>query len=98
MIIEEILKKYFTKEEINFLKKLNTPEKIQNFINSLNYNTGKRVCVLNVLRQKKADCVEAAIFASFVLSFHKIKNFLITLEAERDEDHFIFQKLCKNFL
>ncbi|MEM2139079.1 MAG: hypothetical protein QXM96_02915, partial [Candidatus Woesearchaeota archaeon] len=74
MLKEEILKKYFKKEELSFLKKLNNPEKIQNFINSLNYNTGKRICVLNVLRQKKADCVEAAIFASFVLSLNKIKN------------------------
>ncbi|MEM3374472.1 MAG: hypothetical protein QXE31_04590 [Candidatus Woesearchaeota archaeon] len=89
MIKDVILKKKFTYKEINFLKKLNTPEKIQNYINTLDYNTGKRLCVLKVLRLRKADCVEAAIFASFVLSIHNIKNFLITLEAVRDEDHFI---------
>jgi hypothetical protein len=79
----------FTREEITILKKLNTPYKIQEFIDSFKYNTGKRICPLNVLRERKADCVEAAIFASAVLSFHNIKNFLVTLEAVRDEDHLL---------
>ncbi len=79
----------FSKEELAILKKLKTPYKVQEFINSFKYNTGKRICPLTVLREKKADCVEAAIFASAVLSFHNIKNFLITLEAVRDEDHLL---------
>ncbi len=77
----------FTKEEITILKKLNTPYKIQQFVDSLVYHEGRRLAPINVLRQRKADCVEAAVFSSVVLMFHKIENFFIDLGTIRDEEH-----------
>jgi hypothetical protein len=77
----------FAKEEISQLKRLKTPYKIQEFIETLGYNTGKRIAPINVLKLRKADCVEAAVFGSAVLLFHNIENFLIDLESVRDEDH-----------
>ncbi len=81
------MKDVFNKEEQRLINKLNTPWKIQKFVNSIGYNTGKRISVFDVLREKKGDCLEAAIFACFVLQEHKIKSFLIDLTAVRDEDH-----------
>ncbi|MBN2367416.1 hypothetical protein JXC34_00230 [Candidatus Woesearchaeota archaeon] len=83
----ETIFRNLSKQELSKIKKLYRPHKIQEFIDSLGYNTGKRLSVLRVLRERKADCLEAAVFASAVLQYHKIENFLISLESVRDEDH-----------
>ena len=61
----------FCSEEIKTINKLNKPFKIQNFVDSLEYNSGKRISVVDVLRKKKADCLEAACFALHVLRTKK---------------------------
>ncbi len=73
--------------ELKKIKSLNTPWRIQEFVNSLEYNTGKRVSVIDVLRKRKADCLEAACFAMFTLRANGVESFLIDLSAVRDEDH-----------
>lgn len=77
----------FTKEEISIIKKLNNPYKIQEFVDTLGYNQGKRLCPAEVLREKKADCLEAALLAIAILKYHNIPCFLTDLESVRDEDH-----------
>ncbi|MEI8364362.1 MAG: hypothetical protein WCF78_02810 [archaeon] len=77
----------FSKEEQRIITSLKAPWKIQEFVNVIGYNTGKRISVFNVMREKKGDCLEAAMFACFVLQEHKIKTFLIDLTAVKDEDH-----------
>jgi hypothetical protein len=81
--------KLFSGKEEVFMRGLNAPRKVQDFIDSLEYNAGKRVSVLDVLRNKKADCLEAACFACFVLKRNGINAFLVDLCAVRDEDHVI---------
>ena len=84
-------KKDFSVKEILFLKKLNTPLKIQEFIDKLEYNKGRRVSVVDVLRQKKADCLEAACFTYYVLTLNGFNDkFIMDLEAAyHDHDHVI---------
>ncbi len=78
---------FFSLEELKIIRKLSSPDKVQEFVDSLEYNSGKRISASAVLAERKADCLESAVFASFVLSFHGIKNFVMDLSSVRDEDH-----------
>jgi len=69
------------------IKNLNTPWKVQEFINELEYNEGKRISIRDVYEKRIADCLEAACFASYILTEHKIENWIMDLESVRDEDH-----------
>jgi hypothetical protein len=39
---------------MKLLKNLNNPYRLQEFVDKLKYNTGKRICPSEVLSQKKA--------------------------------------------
>lgn len=79
----------FTKKEIRFLKTLNTPAKLQDFLDTVEYNKGRRIAIVEVLRRKIGDCMESAMFASYVLKLNKIDNYLIDLYCFDDSDHII---------
>jgi hypothetical protein len=81
--------KVFNQNELLFLKSLDNPNKVQDFIDTLEYNKGSRVSVVDVLRKQKADCLEASVFASMVFRLNGIKSFIIDLEAIKDDDHVI---------
>ena len=92
----------FTKKEIDLMKKLNTPAKVQDFLNSLEFNFEKparphdssgaggdgETCKspLFVLRTKTAHCLEGAILGAYVLSLHNFPPLLIHLQSI-DEDY-----------
>jgi hypothetical protein len=85
----------FTKKEKTLLSRLNTPAKIQDFINSLpfNFEEGGKDTIkspLLVLREKNAHCLEGAIFAAFALSLHGHKPLVLHLgTTDEDVDHCI---------
>jgi len=84
----------FSKEELKFLKKLDSPSKIQDFLNSLkiNFEENKETCMSprKVLRTGKAHCAEGAILAAAILRVHGYKPLLVDLEATDDDwDHMI---------
>ena len=86
----------YTKEEIKLFRKLNTPQKIQDYLNLLpfNFDKGKDTCrsPREVIKYKKAHCVEGAIFAGAVLEFHGQKPFLLDLCSSLypyDYDHVV---------
>ncbi|MEM3405731.1 MAG: hypothetical protein QW117_02020 [Candidatus Pacearchaeota archaeon] len=86
----------FTQKELKIIKKLNTPSKIQDFLNKLNPNisNGKYNDTCNspklVLKYKKAHCIEGAIFAAAVLRYHNQEPLILDLEAtKKDYDHVI---------
>jgi len=81
----------FTSEEKKVLATLNTPEKIQRYIKErLEYNfeeDEKKVnSFRNVLKTGKADCLEGALFASAIMSFHGYPPLVVCMEG-RDIDH-----------
>ena len=87
-------KKDFTKEEFRILKKLDTPKKIQDFLNSLeiNFEKGGDSCMSprKVLKEKRCHCIEGAIFAALALRFHGKKPLIVDLTATKDDfDHVI---------
>jgi len=85
----------FTKKEKAFLKKLNTPAKVQDFLNLIPFNYEKngvdRVkSPVRVLREKSAHCIEGAIFSAHVLSLHGHKPFILLLKSTKNDlDHVI---------
>jgi len=90
----------FTKKELVLIKKLNTPAKIQDYLNSLKFNFEENgVETLHspivVMRKKKAHCFEGALLGAYLLSCHGQKPLILHLgTAKGDFDHVLalFQK------
>ncbi len=84
----------FTEDEIALYKRLNSPKKIQDFLNSLRINFEEEgdTCMSprGVLKKGKAHCIEAALLAAVALRFHGEKPLIVDLEAnKKDFDHVI---------
>ena len=85
----------FTKKEKALMKKLNTPEKVQDFLNSLNFNfeKDKRQTLKSpilVLRKGNAHCTEGAILGAYILSLHGFTPYLMHLKTVKgDYDHIV---------
>lgn len=84
----------FTKAERALIKKLNTPAKVQQWLNALRYNTEKggesQRSFRSVVRLKTAHCMEAAMFAAVVLEQHGYPPLVMSLESQDWLDHVIF--------
>jgi hypothetical protein len=83
-----------TKEEICLFKKLNSPKKIQNFLDEIpiNWEENGDSCMSPrlVLEKNKAHCIEGAIFAAAAMKFHGLRPLIVDLEAASfDYDHVI---------
>lgn len=77
-------------EEIKFFEKLDNTDKIQNFLDSLDYNPGYECRSPRwVIKKRKAHCFEGAIFAAAALQFLGHKPLLIDMKAHNDDDHVI---------
>ncbi len=84
----------FTPKERSLFKKLTTPRKIQQFINSIpiNFEKGGDTCFSPrmVLQEWKAHCMEGAILAAVALRFQGFPPLLVDLETTKDDyDHVI---------
>ena len=84
----------YNKEEKKLFLKLNSAKKIQDYLNSIPFNFEEKwgTCLSPrwVIKMKKADCLEGAIFASAVLEFHGHKPLLLDLRSVKrpyDYDH-----------
>lgn len=87
-------KKILTGAEKKIFQKLNTPQKIQDFINKIpnNFEAGGETCQSprRVLKNKRAHCIEGALLAGAILNFHKRPALLVHLHTTKeDEDHVI---------
>src|SRR5713101_299772 len=82
-----------TPAEFSVLARLSTPVKIQRFVNALpaNFEIGGQTClpVREVLRQRRAHCIEGAMLAACALWVHGEPPLLMDLRAERDYDHIV---------
>lgn len=84
----------FSKEEIKILKSLNTPSKIQSFLNKIpiNFELSGDTCISpkSVLEKRKAHCMEGAMLAAAALRFHGHKPLIMDFESTpNDFDHVI---------
>lgn len=83
-----------TLSERKILSRLNTPHKIQDFLDTLPINNEKlgETCMSprRVLKEKKAHCIEGAMLAAAALWFHGEKPLIMSLKVSRgDFDHVI---------
>ena len=84
----------FTKKEIILIKKLNTPAKVQDFLNSLQFNFERAGETLKsplfALRLRRAHCLEGALLGAYILSLQGFKPYVMHLKTTKEDyDHVI---------
>lgn len=82
-----------TPAEYRTLARLNTPAKIQAFLDAVpqNFEIGAQTClsVREVLRQRRAMCIEGAMLAACALWVNGEPPLLFDLKARQDYDHVV---------
>jgi hypothetical protein len=82
-----------TDQELKVFKKLTTPHKIQDYLDSLAINYEKSgetyMSPRRVLRERKAHCLEGALLAALALWINGEEPLLLDLKAPGDEDHVV---------
>jgi hypothetical protein len=78
----------WTSSERRILRSLSTPEKIQEFIDRLDYNpedssTSPRV----TLKRRMGHCLDGGLLACAALEFHGERPLMVDLVAHRDDHH-----------
>lgn len=91
---KENIKDSFTSKEKRIFVRLNTPTKIQDFLETLKTNFEKKgeTCwsPRRVLKTKQAHCMEGAMFAAAALEFHGQPPLVMDLRSvKRDYDHVV---------
>ena len=83
----------FTDAELAVIRNYNTPEKVQEFLNQIDYNFEEKgetyQTFRGVLNRRTAHCLEGVITAAAILSQNGYPPLFICIEA-RDIDHNIF--------
>ena len=81
------------KSELRTLKKLNSPIKIQNFLDSMPINWEKKgetyMSIRRVLKARKMHCFEGALVAAAALWIQGQEPLLMDLRAKDDYDHVV---------
>jgi len=94
----EILKSYFSKEELEFFKHFRKPYDIQVYLNNISYNPEDRINSPRLVIQKNvANCFEGALFAACSLRMMGYKPLIVDMIAENDDDHVIALFKQNNF-
>jgi hypothetical protein len=76
--------------ELGILKKLDTPYKIQGFLDNIDYNAVIETRSPHiVMRNRRAHCLEGALFAAACLEQLGYPPLVVDLKAENDDDHVI---------
>lgn len=80
----------FSKKEESLFKKLNTPSKVQDFLNTIpiNHEIDKVDTIkspIRVIKENNAHCIEAAILGAYILSLHGHKPLLLHLETTKED-------------
>lgn len=77
-------------ELLDMLKPLDSPYKIQEFLDSIPYNTTKRtLSPLLVMKERMAHCMDGGLFAASALRRLGYSPLIVDLSAENDDDHII---------
>src|SRR3954469_12167596 len=80
----------FTPGELRKLKSLDTPVRIQKYIDSIPYHLADTAWSPRVvLRERTAHCLEGAILAAAALRMQGQQPLILDLEAVNDTDHVI---------
>ena len=78
------------KELDGLMKPLDSPVRIQEFLDSIPYNSTKRtLSPLLVLKERMAHCMDGGMFAAAALRRLGYPPLIVDLTAENDDDHII---------
>jgi hypothetical protein len=86
----------FTPAERRLIRRLNTPARVQRFLNRMPYNSEQPPhsdtlrSFRGVLKHRTAHCLEAALFAACVLEQYGYPPLVMSLESADMLDHVIF--------
>lgn len=84
----------FTAREWQLIQTLNTPRKVQLWLNALPYNTERQRETLrgfrSVMRAGRAHCLEAALTAAVILEQHGYPPLVMSIESQDWLDHVVF--------
>ena len=84
------MEKTSTAELRQLLKPLASPIKIQEYLDSIPYNTTKRtLSPLLVMKERMAHCMDGGMFAASALRRLGYPPLIVDLTAENDDDHII---------
>lgn len=94
MSYRDKLKDALSPTERKIFSKLNSPKKIQDYLDTLpiNFEIGKETYMSprRVIQNQTAHCFEGALFACAALAYHGRKPLLLDLVTiDRDEDHVV---------
>lgn len=83
-----------TKKELTLLRRLSTPQKIQDYLESIPFNFEEDGETLmsphRVLKAKRAHCLEGAMLAALALWVHGEKPLLLDLKThKKDQEHVV---------
>jgi hypothetical protein len=79
-----------SKSLLTLLKDLNSPVRIQEFLDSIPYNVTKRtLSPLLVARERMAHCMDGGLFAAAALRRMGYPPLIVDLAAVNDDDHII---------
>ena len=90
----ERVRSLLTSAERRLFQKLNTPQKIQDYLDALPVNFERKgetyMSPRRVVRATTAHCFEGALFAAAVLAYHSQKPLLLDFRTiPTDEDHVV---------
>jgi hypothetical protein len=78
----------FSAKELRTLRSLNTPAKIQRFVDSITYDYADTArSPRRVLLERRGHCMEGALLAAAALRVNGHPPLVMDLEAVRDDDH-----------
>src|SRR3989344_1570131 len=79
----------FSSKEEALFRKLNTPAKAQDFLNTLRFNFEEKGETLKsplfTLRARNAHCLEGALLGAYILSLHGFTPYVVHLKASRED-------------
>lgn len=80
----------WTVSERRFLRRLNTPYKIQDYLDGLTYNSvDDATSPRYIMMTQDAHCLEGGLLAAASLEFMGHKPLMVSLQAENDDHHVI---------
>jgi len=87
----------FTEAQLRLFKKLNTPRKIQDFLETIKANfENTNFSPKLVLENRKAHCFEGALLAAAILRFHGQKPLLVDLKTTAKDDYHVIAVFKEN--
>lgn len=79
----------FDKKDLAKIQKLNSPQKVQDFINKIKINFEEEgdtyMSPVDVLQKNKAHCLEGAVLAAVIFWYHGQKPLLLDLKTTKDD-------------